>query len=286
MVMPTRNTHCRDLAAIAAIAPLVLYGTAALAEDKAPSILTDQFQLSLGTFVLDSDTEIRFDGDTSVGTPVDWEDTFGGGDQTRFRVDGHWRFGDSGRHKARFMWFNSSRDGSKTIDDEIEFGGEVFPVDAKVDAEFSFDIYQLSYEYAFLKREQYELAGSIGVHYTSLSASLSAKAATSNGTLAGDIEREGDVDAPLPVIGLRGLWALPHDFFVDAGAQFFALSIDEYDGNLQDYRVMVTWQPKKWLGIGLGYNQFSVDVDVDGDKFNGSLDWTYRGPLLSYSAVF
>jgi hypothetical protein len=38
--------------------------------------------------------------------------------------------------------------------------------------------------------------------------------------------------------------------------------------------------------VGLGYNQFSVDVDVDGDKFNGSLDWKYRGPMLSYSAVF
>lgn len=284
--MQIRNTHCSDLAAIAAIAPLILSGTTVLAADDTPSILTDQFQLSLGTFVLNSDTEVRFDGDTSIGTPIDWENTFGGGDQTRFRVDGHWRFGDSGRHKARFMWFSSSRDGSKTIDDEIEFGGEVFPVDAKVDAEFSFDIYELSYEYAFLKREDYEVAGSIGVHYTSLSASLSAKAATSNGSLAADIEREGNVDAPLPVIGLRGLWALPHNFFVDAGAQFFALSIDEYDGNLQDYRVMVTWQPKKWLGIGLGYNQFSVDVDVDADKFNGSLDWTYSGPLLSYSAVF
>lgn len=284
--MQTRNTHRRYLAAIAAIVPVLLPGATAMAADEPPNILTDPFQLSLGTFVLNSDTEVRFDGDTSIGTPVDWENTFGGGDQTRFRIDGHWRFGDSGRHKARFMWFNASRDGSSTLDEEIEFGGEVFPVNVKVKSEFSFDIYELSYEYALLKREDYEVAASIGVHYTSLSAALSAKAATSNGTLAGDIEREGNVDAPLPVIGLRGLWALPHDFFVDAGAQFFALSIDEYDGNLQDYRVMVTWQPKKWLGIGLGYNRFSVDVDVDGDKFNGSLDWTYSGPLLSYSAVF
>jgi hypothetical protein len=159
-------------------------------------------------------------------------------------------------------------------------------VDVKVDAEFNFDIYELAYEYAFLKRDTYEIDGSIGLHYTSLSASLGAKAATSNGNLEADIKREGSVDAPLPVIGVRGLWELPHHFFIDAGAQFFALSIDEYDGNLQDYRVMVTYQPKKWLGIGIGYNQFNVDVDVDGNKFNGSLDWEYSGPMLSYSAVF
>ena len=40
------------------------------------------------------------------------------------------------------------------------------------------------------------------------------------------------------------------------------------------------------FGFGLGYNQFSVDVDVDADRFNGSLDWTYKGPMLTYSIVF
>lgn len=284
--MQTRKIQCRYLAAIAATVPMLLSGATAMAAEDAPSILTDPFQLSLGTFVLKSDTEVRFDGDSSVGTPINWENTFGGGDQSRFRVDGHWRFGDSGRHKARFMWFNASRDNSRVIDEEIEYGDVVFPVDAKVDAEFSFDIYELAYEYAFVKRDNYEIAGSIGLHYASLTAALGAKASTSNGNLEGDIEQEGNVDAPLPVIGVRGLWALPHNFYIDAGAQFFSLSIDEYDGNLQDYRVMVTWQPKKWLGIGLGYNQFDVDVDVDGDKFNGSLDWSYRGPMIAYTAVF
>lgn len=284
--MQNRNRQLHALGACVAVAAGLTLGPTAFAADDGPSILKDPFHLSLGTFVLNSDTVVRFDGDTSVGTPVDWENTFGGGDQSRFRVDGHWRFGDSGRHKVRFMWFNSSRSGSKTLDEEIDYGGEVFPVNVKVNSEFAFDVYELAYEYAFLKRDNYELDGSIGLHYASLSASLSAKASSSNGNLEGDVKREGSVDAPLPVIGVRGLWALPHDFFVDAGAQFFALSIDQYDGNLQDYRVMLTWQPKKWLGIGLGYNQFNVNVDVDGDKFNGSLDWKYRGPMLSYSAVF
>jgi len=286
MYMQTSNRFFRNFGAVAGLAAGVLLCSPALAAGDAPNILTDAFQLSVGTFAFTNETEIRFDGDTISGTPVDWEDTFGGGDQTRFRVDGHWRFGDSGRHKLRFMWFNSSHSGSKVLEEDINFGDETFPVDAKVRAESGFDIYQLAYEYAFLKRDTYELDGSIGLHYASLSSSLSAKASTSGGNLEGDIKRESSVDAPLPVIGLRGLWALPHNFFIDAGAQFFALSIDQYDGNLQDYRVMVTWQPKKWLGIGLGYNQFNVDVDADGNKFNGNLNWKYRGPMLSYSAVF
>lgn len=280
------NRTCRHFGAIAALATGAMLGTSAFAADAAPNILTDPFQLSLGTFAFSSDTEIRFDGDTGAGTPVDWENKFGGGDQTRFRVDGHWRFGDSGRHKLRFMWFNSSHSGAKTLEEDIDFGGVTFPLDARVRAETGFDIYELAYEYAFLKRDTYELDGSIGLHYASLTSSLSAKASASGGTLTADIDREASVDAPLPVIGLRGLWTLPHHFYIDAGAQFFALSIDQYDGSLQDYRVVAVWQPKKWLGIGLGYNHFNVDVDADGDKFNGNLSWKYHGPLLSYSAVF
>ena len=130
------------------------------------------------------------------------------------------------------------------------------------------------------------MAGSIGLHYTDMSASLRARAESSGGALDEDISNSASVAAPLPVIGLRGIWDLSHNFWLDASAQFFALSIDEYDGNLQDYRVLVTWQPKKWLGIGLGYNRFSVDVDVDKNDFNGSLDWTYSGPMIFYSASF
>ena len=179
-----------------------------------------------------------------------------------------------------------NRSNSTTFDEDIEWGGDIYPVSAKIDAEFEFSVIEVAYEYAFLKRDRYELDASIGLHYTSLEASLKAKAETSGGTLTGDISNSASVDLPLPVIGLRGMWDLTHNFWLDATAQYFALSIDEYDGNLQDYRVLVTWQPKKWLGIGLGYNAFSVDVDVEKDKFNGSLDWNYSGPMLFYSASF
>lgn len=267
----------------ACVAVLLMSSPAAWAGEN-PDVLQDPWQLSLAGFVVDSDTEVSLNGDTQTGSKVDWDNTFGGGDVTRFRIDGQWRFAE--RHKARFMWFNSSRSRSRTLEEEIDWGDETFPVNAKVDGEFNFDVYELAYEYAFLRRDTYEVSASIGLHYTDLSLSLAAKASSSGGTLTADIKEDASVGAPLPVIGLRGLWQLPHDFWVEAHAQFFALSIDEYDGDLQDYKIMVTWQPKKWLGIGLGYNRFAVNVDVDADRFNGSLDWTYQGPMLAYSVVF
>ena len=220
------------------------------------------------------------------GDNVDFDEALGGGDATRLRLDSHWRFGDTGRHKLKAIVFDVSRDNSTTFDRDIEWGSDVYPVVAEVDVELSFTVIEVAYEYAFLKRDNYELDASFGLHYTDISSSLEARAETSGGSLEESISNSASVAAPLPVLGLRGIWNLSHDFWLDATAQFFALSFDNIDGNLQDYRVLVTWQPKKWLGIGLGYNRFEVDVDVEKDRFDGSLDWTYSGPMIFYSASF
>ena len=282
---PVRSIVCAAAAAVT-LMPVAArsQGVIAEARDEAPNLLEDPFYIGLGTYIVNSDTEVSLNGEAGQGTRIDWDRTFGGGDVTRFRLDGQWRFAD--RHKARFLWFSSSRDASRTFEEDIDWGDETFPVDARVRGEFSFDVYELAYEYAFLRRENYEVSGSFGLHYTELELTMSAKAESSGGTLTRDISQSGNIGAPLPVIGLRGQWALPYNLWIDAGAQYFQISIDEYDGNLTDLRATITWQPKTWLGIGLGYNQFSVDVDVEKDRFNGSLDWTYKGPMLFYSASF
>ncbi len=282
---PVRSIVCAAAAAVTLV-PVAAQSQGVIAEarDEAPNLLEDPFYIGLGTYIVNSDTEVSLNGEAGQGTRIDWDRTFGGGDVTRFRLDGQWRFAD--RHKARFMWFSSSRDASRTFEEDIDWGDETFPVDARVRGEFSFDVYELAYEYAFLRRENYEVSGSFGLHYTELELTMSAKAESSGGTLTRDISQSGNIGAPLPVIGLRGQWALPYNLWIDAGAQYFQISIDEYDGNLTDLRATITWQPKTWLGIGIGYNQFKVDVDVEKDRFDGSLDWTYKGPMLFYSASF
>ena len=259
-------------------------GATAAQADEAPNLLTDPFHLAVGTFIISTEPTVQLNGETVRGDRVNFENVLGGGDATRVRLDADWRFGDSQRHKVRAIAFAMNRERRKTIDEEIEWGGDTYPVDAELKAQLKFSVIELAYEYAFLRSDTYEVGGSFGLHYTTFDAGLEAKRTSTGQSL--NLTNEASVDAPLPVIGLRGLWKLPRDFYVDAQAQFFALSIDEYDGSIQDYRLMLTWQPKTWLGLGVGYNSFQVDVDVEKDRFNGSLDWTYKGPMIFYSASF
>ena len=89
------------------LASLVLAPLAAMAGED-PDLLDDSFYVAPGTFILNSDTEVSLNGDTQEGSPVDWEQTFGDEDVTRVRLDGYWRFGDSGRHKIRTVLFSAS----------------------------------------------------------------------------------------------------------------------------------------------------------------------------------
>jgi hypothetical protein len=272
------------LRAVALASLAVLPVSAAMSADEA-DVLNDSFYVSFGTYVINQDTTMRIDGTTGqTGTPIDWDRTFADGTLTRFRVDGQWRFAE--RHKLRALWFDSSRSGSRTIDEEIDWGDETFPVNAKLKGDISYDIYELAYEYAFFRRDTYELSASIGAYYAQFEAKLAATITNSGGTTQRNAKGDASADLPLPVLGLRGQWVFPYDLSVDVSGQWFSLSVDQYSGNLQDYRATVTWQPKKWLGIGVGYDWFQAHGDVDESNFDGKLDWTFQGPMLYYSASF
>ncbi|HEY4366163.1 MAG TPA: hypothetical protein VGN07_02945 [Steroidobacteraceae bacterium] len=171
--------------------------------------MTDRFQVTLGTFFISSRPTVQLNAASDRGDRVDWDKEFGGVGADRIRLDCHWRL--AGRHKIRLTTFDVSRERSKVLAKNIDWGGEIYPVNAQVNADFSFAILEVAYEYAFLRRDNYELGASIGFHYVSLSASLDATAEASSGTLTEDLSGSARVDAPLPVIGIGGMWSLSHD---------------------------------------------------------------------------
>jgi hypothetical protein len=265
-------------------AMLAVAGHAA-AEDTA---LTQQkFQISLGTFTNESQLRIRADGETGDGTEFNWGDTFGDVDDTRGRLDAYWRIND--RHHVRFMYTNNSNTRTRVLDREIEWQGETIPVSATVEAEFGFDVIEVAYEYDFSSKEDRELVLSAGLHYTKFNAGLTGTYATPGGgggttTVGGD----ADLDAPLPVLGARGMWNLGGNWWLDGQVQFFVLSFDGIDGNILNYRAVVIWQPKQWFGMGAGFDSFGIDLDVEGERgrLQGSLDWTYSGPQVFFNFAF
>jgi hypothetical protein len=257
------------------------FGTA-VAHAEAGDPLTDRFSLSLGGFLLDTSTQLRVDGVSGNGTDFDAERTLGLGDSDRVRVDGYWRFAN--RHRLRVLYFDTNRSATRTIDTELRVGDTAFPLNAEIRSAFDTQVAELAYEYAFLKRDTFEVAGTIGIHDLRFKLDLSATRTGSGEQLS--LERTAQANGPLPVVGLRGTWRLSKRFYLDGQAQFFRISLDPYDGRLEDYTASVVWQAIKHVGVGVGYNEFVTRVDVSDDQFDGRLRWRYGGVRVFVTASF
>jgi hypothetical protein len=256
-----------------------------MAEADTLAPLAQDWRFDIGVFFLNTDTTVRVDGTGgATGSDVDLKHDFAFGNQHRIRLDGYWRFFE--RHKLRFMYFDSRSDADRTIDREIQFGDVSFPVNAFVHASVNAQILELAYEYSFLRSDSLELAGSFGLHNLRISTELSAAASSILGGGGVDLSSTADGNGPLPVIGLRFIWALNDQFYFDGQAQFFAVKIDTYDGSLQDYKVDFVWQPFKNFGMGVGYNDFAARLNVSTDPFNGKLKLGYGGPLVFITVAF
>ena len=249
------------------------------AESRDP--LTNRLSGSFGTFLLTTDTEIRVDGETSRGTQFDAERDLGLDDADRFRFDGYWRF--ARRHKLRAMYFDTNRSATRVIDRDLQVGDTLFPVNAEISANNQTKVAKLSYEYAFLRGDSYELAAALGVHNLQFDITLQSLVGQGEQTL---LERRADANGPLPVVGLNGVYRFNERFYVEGMAQYFKISVDPYDGRLEDYTLSLVWMPFEHVGIGAGYNRFVTRVDVDADQFNGTLRWRYGGARIFLVATF
>ena len=265
-----------DRRALAAVLLVAACGSGAAGADA----LDDTFSLSLGAFVLSTKTTVRADGSAGaglpveVGTPIDVERELGVGDRTSFRLDGYWRFLE--RHKIRVMYFDESRSAQATINEEIVFRGETYPVNTQVSTRFDTSVTELAYEYAFLRGEHYELAGSAGIHDLSFKLQLTAVGQNVNTQASG----KASVNGPLPVLGAHYVWEFYPQWSLDAMFQFFALKFDQYDGNLQDYNASVVYMPWKNFGFGAGWNEFRTSVSISNSGYDGHLAWRYGGVRL------
>ncbi len=242
------------------------------------STIDDKFSVSLGVFLTDRGTRTSVDGDVpDSGTDVDLENTLGfDKSDTVFRIDGYYRFNE--KHRIDFSAFDLSRVASKQIDTEFEWDGEVYPVDALVNASLDLKIYKLSYTWSFMRRQDWYLGLTGGLYVLDIGTSI--------GEASLGQRSSGGTTAPLPVFGFRGQYDFSENWAFRGSAEFFALDYGNYSGNLSDLYLGVDYRFSKHASVGVGINSVRLDVGVDETNFNGDLDWRYDGGLLFFKFDF
>ena len=263
------------------------------ANSSTENLLNDRFVVSLGGFVVSSKINGSLSGTANTsGENTDFDKRFGtDADQTRLRAEVLWRI--TPRQHLRFSYFNNAVQGTRAIDQDLAWGDYTFRAGGQVTAEVKFRVYELNYEFAFVRRQNYEIVAVVGMHLDDLTLKLSGNASLTVDTPMGPVERaatfttkSSSVPAPLPVVGFRADWAVSPQVYLDASAQVFAVGYQGIDGNWSDLRAGATWMFSDHFGIGLGYDRFVTHVDLSKLSFNGRLNFGYQGLLFYLKGGF
>lgn len=243
----------------------------------------EKFNVQAGAFFASLDDKVQV-GVGGVGVTIDVEETLGMEAQnTSFRVGGSYRIGEERRHRVDLEYFYFNRDSNKTLNKEIILDNVTYSAGTNVDATFNFQIVKAAYSYSFFQDDRMDLAASIGLFVMPLKFEVTA-------TGAGGKKTELDFTAPLPVLGLRGDFAITPKWFLRTKLEFFYLEYQNFTGSLMDTNIAVEYNPWKNWGFGFGVENFRLRMSAEGNdypniNFNGDVKMGFIGAQL-YARYF
>lgn len=237
-------------------------------------------ELSVGAYLVTFGSDVRADSDDlGRGTKIDLEDQLDLDDEiVAYRVDGYWRFFN--RHRLELGYYDVSRDGERTLDEQIQFGDEVFDAGVTVESDFDFRVGKVAYAYSLIQNDQWDAALSLGVTAIQFKAAIEGEVFVGNQSLNAGTETKETL-APIPVLGGRVWYAFADNWTARLKGDIFKLDIGKYEGSLYDAELALDYDLTDAFGVTLGYNYVNIDVDKTGGDFDLSLGYDYSAITLA-----
>jgi hypothetical protein len=240
--------------------------------------LWPRFSIGVGSFAISTTDEIGIDGEIGSGTRKVSVSTDLGlpEDQTLFAAGLEWQF--ASRHSLDLSYYSLDRDGSRSLDRNIQIGDRVFPVGARAEASFKTTSIELGYTYWFHRSDKTGFGGTVGLVDLALDASASATLRLGGSGATVSDSAHASTDLPVPMIGVN-FKAEPWNRFVfRARGRFLpAVTIDKWDGEAASYTVSGEYFLIRQLSLGASYDGNYYRADVDDADWNGSVDLESTG---------
>ena len=248
---------------------LVLSATPAAAQGVAEPLF-DTFNFKFEASWVVTATTIRLDSEQlGKGTTLSFEDDLGLPDKEFVpSLSFEWMAGR--RHRLGVRWQDVNRDSTTQVLEEIDWGGEIIPIEA--DVTLGFDIRTLSVDYTYYPWVKEQWAGGVGVGFRIM--------ALRTILTVDNIELEGQIDgtAPLPYINFEYRRVLGERWRVKAQLGWFELTYGDIKGGQYIGRLAGEYITSRRWGFGVALNYSNVNVDwrnidsVGDDKLTAVID--------------
>ncbi len=258
---------------------LALSASAAHADDYL-SPTEERVRLSLGVIHTSNQTDMQVDSSTGVpGTPINAENQFGLNEsdfepkfQAMVRVEE--------RHRLRFDYFYLDRTGNTTITEPIVFRDVVLLPGDPLNSSLSLRTLSITYEYSFLHAEKYEVAATLGVSDTDISAQARVATATRH------VNQTEDQAGPFPTAGFDATYVISKRFYIDGRAEYMHVSLNNLDGSLGYAEFDALYRLRPNISFALGYNLVRANLESTQTTQAGYFNFTTKGPEFYVRVAF
>jgi len=246
-------------------------------------LLTDKFVFSGGLFLPSKEVKFSVNGE-SIDNDNDFGKAFNITNyQSTYTLGFDWRFSKKWKLSADYFKMKDV----KVADLHEPIVWEDYIFDGEVELGIGIGVFRTMVSRIISQGNKHELGVGIGLHVMPISIYVEGDATLIGPDGEGTKNYESQslsVTAPLPDIGFYYNWALSSKWFISADVDFLYIAIGDYIGWLWDISGGVKYQIVDFFGVGVNYEYYSVDLEVDKGnevgEWQGSLGVTYNGPMF------
>lgn len=266
------DTTTRFLAC-AAIAIAGLAATPAAAQG-----VNDKYWIELSGFRASPDTKVTLSRPGQPGTKLDMESDLGlNSHEFLPGIYGGVRLGE--RWLITGEYYGLDRNGSRLLSRDIVFDGVTYPTNVQVDSKFRSNIYRASVGYSFVKNDKGELGADIGLHATNFKIDIKGQGAAGGPGLTLQ-NRERSFTAPLPTLGLYGVYEIAPKVSVNGRVDWLSLKLGDYDGGILNAQASVAYNFTDLIAVGGGWRYVDYNLDVNKKNYTARFDYKFNGPSI------
>jgi hypothetical protein len=249
--------------------------------------LTERFFIDVGIYFPKRELRISVDGtDDATITDIDFDDDLdlSANDETAslnfgWRLSQHWKFSAQG--------FRTSDRFGATLEEDVQWGDNVFPVGGDVTGGQDFSLVRTLIGYEFNSSDKHAFGIGGGLHWLEIGAFIEGEFLL--GGPGGPVVNDREAVSAKGVLPNFGAWyrySLTQKWVLTARYDWLSVAVGDYDGRLVNASAGVNYQMFDHFGVGLNYNYFELDVGVTSSNWVGTALTSYKGAFFYLSAYW
>jgi hypothetical protein len=246
---------------------------------------TEKFFVDVGLFF--PDRKIKLSANSTFNGPnlgVDFNDELRirNSDET-FAADFGWRFAENWVLLGQF--FESNARSRWTLVEDIEWKDVVFQAGINVGGGSDFSVTRVFLGRTLNGSDVHEFGLGAGFHWLDMGSFIEGNAFINDQSI--EFRRSAvHIHAPLPNIGAWYKYSISPRLALRTRLDWLSANVGSYDGEMINFSLGLNYQIVEHFGVGLNYNDFELNVEVDKTDWRGRVDMAYEGLYVYLSAYW